>query len=101
MQTGDFRDAPYIISFFPRNLKSEHCNSPTEIKGLEYLTNLDELNLESNPFKEKEEKYLIDSDAPIKAIIYYCRTKKLETDEIKLLNNFDEGFHRYKSEREP
>jgi len=75
------------------NLKALYLNANkiSEIKGLEYLTNLDELNLESNPFKEKEEKYLIDSDAPIKAIIYYCRTKKLETDEIKLLNNFDEN----------
>ena len=68
-----------------------NANEISEIKGLEELTNLDKLNLEDNPFKEKEEKYLIDSDAPIKAIIYYCRTKKLETDEIKLLNNFDEN----------
>ena len=75
------------------NLKELYLNANeiSEIKGLENLTNLDRLILEDNPFKEKEEQYLIDSDAPLEAIIYYCRTKKLETDEIKLLNSFDEN----------
>ena len=68
-----------------------NANEISEIKGLENLKNLNELNLEDNPFKEKEEKYLINSNAPLKAIIYYCRTKKIETDEIKLLNNFNEN----------
>ncbi len=75
------------------NLKELYLNANeiSEIKGLEDLANLNELNLEDNPFKEKEEKYLINSNAPLKAIIYYCRTKKLETDEIRLLNSFDKN----------
>ena len=34
---GDFR-APYIISFFPNILKSEHCNNLTTVKGLDLFT---------------------------------------------------------------
>ncbi|KKN48024.1 hypothetical protein LCGC14_0657100 [marine sediment metagenome] len=75
------------------NLKALYLNvnEISEIKGLEGLTNLDELNLEDNSFKEKEEQYLVNSEAPLKAIIYYCRTKKLETDEIKLLNCYEKN----------
>jgi len=64
-------------------------NNITHIEGLENLENLKEFYVWDNPLKEEEEKYLINSEAPLKAIINYCRTKKLETDEIKILDDYD------------